>query len=58
MVRFLLSKLLYLVPTFLGITIFAFSFVRTAISGVLTGLIGAPAFLLLLGRRRYSFGES
>lgn len=26
--------------------------------GVLTGLIGAPAFLLLLGRRRYRFGES
>ncbi|MEU8901656.1 iron ABC transporter permease [Nocardia sp. NPDC048505] len=26
--------------------------------GVLTGLIGAPAFLLLLGRRRYHFGES
>ncbi|MBA4856045.1 iron ABC transporter permease [Nocardia farcinica] len=26
--------------------------------GVLTGLIGAPAFLLLLGRRTYRFGES
>ncbi|WP_228000829.1 FecCD family ABC transporter permease [Nocardia australiensis] len=26
--------------------------------GVLTGLIGAPAFLILLGRRRYQFGES
>lgn len=26
--------------------------------GVLTGLIGAPAFLVLLGRRRYRFGES
>mgnify|MGYP000455709125 CR=1 FL=1 len=28
MIRFILSKLLYLVPTFLGITIIAFSFVR------------------------------
>ncbi|WP_067829387.1 FecCD family ABC transporter permease [Nocardia inohanensis] len=26
--------------------------------GVLTGLIGAPAFLLLMGRRRYRFGAS
>ncbi|ASF08787.1 putative ABC transporter permease protein [Nocardia brasiliensis NBRC 14402] len=26
--------------------------------GVLTGLIGAPAFLILMGRRRYRFGES
>ncbi|MFC9897678.1 FecCD family ABC transporter permease [Nocardia sp. NPDC127579] len=26
--------------------------------GVLTGLIGAPTFLLLLGRRRYTFGQS
>lgn len=26
--------------------------------GVLTGLIGAPAFLLLMGRRRYQFGAS
>ena len=28
MIRFILSKLLYLVPTFLGITLIAFSFVR------------------------------
>ena len=28
MVRFLLSKLLYLIPTVLGITIIAFGFVR------------------------------
>lgn len=26
--------------------------------GVLTALIGAPAFLILMGRRRYRFGES
>ncbi|WP_107655208.1 FecCD family ABC transporter permease [Nocardia suismassiliense] len=26
--------------------------------GVLTGLIGAPTFLILMGRRRYRFGES
>ncbi|WP_084529961.1 FecCD family ABC transporter permease [Nocardia crassostreae] len=26
--------------------------------GVLTGLIGAPAFLLLMGRRRYGFGAT
>ncbi|GAB2556389.1 FecCD family ABC transporter permease [Nocardia heshunensis] len=26
--------------------------------GVLTGLIGAPAFLLLMGRRRYTFGAA
>ncbi len=26
--------------------------------GVLTGLIGAPVFLLLMGRRRYRFGEA
>ncbi|MGX1763410.1 FecCD family ABC transporter permease, partial [Streptomyces lydicus] len=26
--------------------------------GVLTGLIGAPALLILMGRRRYRFGES
>ncbi|WP_029902558.1 FecCD family ABC transporter permease [Nocardia brasiliensis] len=26
--------------------------------GVLTGLIGAPAFLILMGRRRYRFGEA
>ncbi|MFE3195357.1 FecCD family ABC transporter permease [Nocardia sp. NPDC059240] len=26
--------------------------------GVLTGLIGAPAFLLLMGRRRYTFGTA
>ncbi|QIS02888.1 iron chelate uptake ABC transporter family permease subunit [Nocardia brasiliensis] len=26
--------------------------------GVLTGLIGAPVFLILMGRRRYRFGES
>ncbi|MCP2292512.1 FecCD family ABC transporter permease [Nocardia amikacinitolerans] len=26
--------------------------------GVLTGLIGAPTFLLLLGRRRYRFGDA
>ncbi|MEV6429743.1 iron ABC transporter permease [Nocardia sp. NPDC051463] len=26
--------------------------------GVLTGLLGAPAFLILLGRRRYRFGEA
>lgn len=26
--------------------------------GVLTGLIGAPAFLLLMGRRRYQFGAA
>jgi len=28
MIRFILGKLLYLVPTFLGITFVAFSFVR------------------------------
>ena len=35
MVRFILSKLLYLVPTFLGITLIAFSFVR-----ILPGVMG------------------
>ena len=45
MVRFLLSKLLYLVPTFLGITIVAFSFVRI--------LPGDPV-LLMAGERGVS----
>ena len=42
MIRFILSKLLYLVPTFLGITIIAFSFVRI--------LPGDPV-LLMAGER-------
>ena len=42
MVRFILSKLLYLVPTFLGITLIAFSFVRI--------LPGDPV-LLMAGER-------
>ena len=45
MVRFLLSKLLYLVPTFLGITIVAFGFVRI--------LPGDPV-LLMAGERGVS----
>ena len=45
MVRFLLSKLLYLVPTFLGITIIAFGFVRI--------LPGDPV-LLMAGERGVS----
>ena len=45
MVRFLLSKLLYLVPTFLGITIVAFGFVRI--------LPGDPV-LLMAGERGMS----
>jgi dipeptide transport system permease protein len=45
MVRFLLSKLLYLVPTFLGITIVAFGFVRI--------LPGDPV-LLMAGERGIS----
>ena len=42
MIRFILSKLLYLVPTFIGITIIAFSFVRI--------LPGDPV-LLMAGER-------
>jgi dipeptide transport system permease protein len=45
MVRFLLSKLLYLIPTFLGITIIAFGFVRI--------LPGDPV-LLMAGERGVS----
>ncbi|PRD40191.1 UNVERIFIED_CONTAM: dppB [Trichonephila clavipes] len=45
MVRFILSKLLYLVPTFLGITVIAFSFVRI--------LPGDPV-LLMAGERGVS----
>ena len=45
MVRFLLSKLLYLIPTFLGITIVAFGFVRI--------LPGDPV-LLMAGERGVS----
>ena len=45
MVRFLLSKLLYLVPTFLGITVVAFGFVRI--------LPGDPV-LLMAGERGVS----
>ena len=45
MVRFILSKLLYLVPTFLGITIIAFGFVRI--------LPGDPV-LLMAGERGVS----
>lgn len=45
MIRFILSKLLYLVPTFLGITLIAFSFVRI--------LPGDPV-LLMAGERGIS----
>ena len=45
MIRFVLSKLLYLVPTFLGITLIAFSFVRI--------LPGDPV-LLMAGERGIS----
>lgn len=45
MVRFILSKLLYLIPTFLGITIIAFGFVRI--------LPGDPV-LLMAGERGVS----
>ena len=45
MIRFILGKLLYLVPTFLGITIIAFGFIR---------LLPGDPVLLMAGERGIS----